>query len=211
MWERMSEKRNEGGFTLIELLIVIIILAILAAIVVFAVGSTGQNAKTAACNSDAKTFETALETYKAEVGFYPGDPNLTTNTGGPAIPNQGQTWGSAIAMTRAATLSPMTTMPNPPAPGNGVYGLLGDNGTEANGALNTASDPGGSWIAPNGSTIGPFLRTLPQSTHYQIWTDGQGGVFVFPPPSTYTVNPSTSFTSANNFDITPGICQTAPV
>ena len=58
MWDRMREKRNEGGFTLIELLIVIIILAILAAIVVFAVGTTGPNAMTAACNADAKTFET---------------------------------------------------------------------------------------------------------------------------------------------------------
>ena len=58
MWDRMIEKRNEGGFTLIELLIVIIILAILAAIVVFAVGTTGANAKAAACSPDAKSFET---------------------------------------------------------------------------------------------------------------------------------------------------------
>ncbi|MHB8681603.1 MAG: prepilin-type N-terminal cleavage/methylation domain-containing protein [Acidimicrobiales bacterium] len=71
--ERTLEKRDEGGFTLIELLIVIIILAILAAIVVFAVGTTGANSKYAACSSDAKTYETAMEAYKAQSpgGTYP--------------------------------------------------------------------------------------------------------------------------------------------
>jgi general secretion pathway protein G len=82
----MMNKRNEGGFTLIELLIVIIILAILAAIVVFAVGTTGANAAAASCESDAKTVETALETYKAELNAYPTADNwgaLTGTTAGP--------------------------------------------------------------------------------------------------------------------------------
>jgi general secretion pathway protein G len=79
--KRMIRKRNEGGFTLIELLIVIIILAILAAIVVFAVGTTGKNASAASCQSDAKTVETALETYKAELGTYPANyAALTSST-----------------------------------------------------------------------------------------------------------------------------------
>jgi prepilin-type N-terminal cleavage/methylation domain-containing protein len=69
---RLQQKRNEEeGFTLIELLIVIVILAILAAIVVFAVGTTTTNAKVSACNSDAKSVETAVEAYKAQVGSYP--------------------------------------------------------------------------------------------------------------------------------------------
>lgn len=116
--ERTLEKRDEGGFTLIELLIVIIILAILAAIVVFAVGTTGSNAKYSACNSDAKTFETALESYKAQVGTYPA---------------------------------------------SGVGGVL------------TSSTSIG------GSTAGPFMRQLPSTSHYQIVTDGSGGVYVLPP------------------------------
>lgn len=81
--QRMMKKRSEGGFTLIELLIVIIILAILAAIVVFAVGTTGQNAAAASCESDAKTVETALETYKAELNAYPAADawgSLTSST-----------------------------------------------------------------------------------------------------------------------------------
>jgi general secretion pathway protein G len=83
-------KRREEGFTLIELLIVIIILAILAAIVVFAVGTTSTNAKKAACDSDAKSVETAVEAYKAQTGNFPaagttGESALTA-TGGTAGP-----------------------------------------------------------------------------------------------------------------------------
>ncbi len=81
--ERLRQRREEGregGFTLIELLIVIVILAILAAIVVFAVQNlTGQSAK-AACQSDYKTAEVALETYKAQVGSYPATLSLLNGT-----------------------------------------------------------------------------------------------------------------------------------
>lgn len=80
MFEKMKEKRAEGGFTLIELLIVIIILAILAAIVVFAVGTTSKNAQTAACQSDAKSLETAMEAYHALVGDYPAPGDATVNS-----------------------------------------------------------------------------------------------------------------------------------
>jgi general secretion pathway protein G len=79
--QRMVAKRDQGGFTLIELLIVIIILAILAAIVVFAVGSTNTNAIASSCNADAKSVETALEAYKAQIGSYP--TNLSALTAGP--------------------------------------------------------------------------------------------------------------------------------
>jgi prepilin-type N-terminal cleavage/methylation domain-containing protein len=145
MWDRMTEKRNEGGFTLIELLIVIIILAILAAIVVFAVGTTGSNAKTSACAADAKTFETALESYKAEVGAYPG---LGDGTAAPT--------GSS-----------------------GEFGLYGNPAS----AL-----PNNEWKLPSGQVIGPFMRSKPGTTHYQVVTDGNGAVYVFPPITTPTAS-----------------------
>jgi len=77
---RREELENEGGFTLIELLIVIVILGILAAIVVFAVQNlTGQSA-TAACQAEYKTVETALESYKAQLGQYPSSFDALTTT-----------------------------------------------------------------------------------------------------------------------------------
>ncbi len=113
--QRMINKRNEGGFTLIELLIVIIILAILAAIVVFAVGTTGQNAAAASCESDAKTVEVALETYKAEMNAYPAADtwtaltstslNAASSTVGPFLRSQPSTAHYAINFNASGQVS----------------------------------------------------------------------------------------------------------
>jgi hypothetical protein len=45
------------------------------------VGTTGQNAAAASCESDAKTVETALETYKAELNSYPLASNASPTSG----------------------------------------------------------------------------------------------------------------------------------
>ena len=68
---RRLEASRQGGFTLIELLIVIVILGILAAIVVFAVGGITDKGNKAACKSDLKSVETAVEAYKAQNSSYP--------------------------------------------------------------------------------------------------------------------------------------------
>jgi len=68
---RHASPGDEPGFTLIELLIVILVLGILAAIVIFALaGVTAQSAK-AACNTDAKSIQTAVSAYNGSVGGYP--------------------------------------------------------------------------------------------------------------------------------------------
>jgi prepilin-type N-terminal cleavage/methylation domain-containing protein len=74
-------RRDERGFTLIELLIVIVILGILAGIVLFAVGGVTDRGNVAACKSDRKTIEVAVEAYRAKNGVYPPNlaPSLTTD------------------------------------------------------------------------------------------------------------------------------------
>jgi general secretion pathway protein G len=66
MLERIREaRRNESGFTLVELLMVIVILGILAGIVVFAVNGINDRGDVAACKSDVKNVEVAVEAYYA--------------------------------------------------------------------------------------------------------------------------------------------------
>ena len=80
--ELVRQRSEEGfdGFTLIELLIVIVVLGILAATVIFALGGvTGQSAQ-AACNSDAKTSEVAVQAYIASPDNQPNaQPNTMAN------------------------------------------------------------------------------------------------------------------------------------
>lgn len=66
-----AARENEGGFTLIELLIVIVILGVLTGIVVIGVGAFSDRGEAAACKSDRKIVEVALEAYRAKTGGYP--------------------------------------------------------------------------------------------------------------------------------------------
>lgn len=68
---RAARKNNESGFTLIELLIVIIILGVLAGIVVFSVSFIKTRGENAACKTDKKNVEAAVEAYYSQFGEYP--------------------------------------------------------------------------------------------------------------------------------------------
>ncbi|MCK4391141.1 MAG: type II secretion system major pseudopilin GspG [Desulfobacterales bacterium] len=66
-----KDERKEQGFTLIELLIVMVILGLLAALVgprMF--GKVGKSRQKAA-KAQISLFETALDTYRLDVGKYP--------------------------------------------------------------------------------------------------------------------------------------------
>jgi prepilin-type N-terminal cleavage/methylation domain-containing protein len=92
--ELQRRRAEEGfdGFTLIELLIVIVVIAILAATVIFALGGIQGSSAKAACNSDAKSVETAVAAYHAYPqgsGGWPASVAALTQTanGGPFLQN----------------------------------------------------------------------------------------------------------------------------
>ena len=67
----MNNKKKERGFTLIELLIVMIILGLLAALVAPRMfGKVGKSQQKAA-KSQISLFETAIDTYRLDVGRFP--------------------------------------------------------------------------------------------------------------------------------------------
>ena len=81
-----------------------------------------------------------------------------------------------------------------------------------------------STITVGGTTYGPFMRSLPSTNNYRIETDGNGGVFVYPPASTGVTIPGVttmdsptfyagtalgipSDTQVMNFETNPNICS----
>ena len=93
---RLKRSAYDTGFTLIEVLIVIVVLGILAATVIFALGTATNQSAQAACNSDAKSVEIAVQAFHnnsqntAAAGQYPAsqaeltDPS-SSNYGGPYL------------------------------------------------------------------------------------------------------------------------------
>jgi prepilin-type N-terminal cleavage/methylation domain-containing protein len=100
----MNNKQDKG-FTLVELLIVIVILGILATVTVFAVRGITDRGQENACNVEARTIETAAESFYAEnpgqiptmadlnAGYLTEDPSArwtldggTATTGARAVP-----------------------------------------------------------------------------------------------------------------------------
>jgi len=71
------------AFTLIELLVVIAIIGILAALVLSGTAYASKRAKIDRIRTELRELETAIENYKAKLGFYPPD-----NSNSPSDPAQ---------------------------------------------------------------------------------------------------------------------------
>jgi len=68
---RPERKYGNGGFTLVELLLVLVILATLAAIVVPKFAGRSEQARVTAAKSQIANFETSLEAFEVDNGYYP--------------------------------------------------------------------------------------------------------------------------------------------
>ena len=65
-------KQNQKGFTLIEIMVVVIILGLLAGLVLPKILGREEEARTSSAKVQIRAFESALDGFKLDNGFYPG-------------------------------------------------------------------------------------------------------------------------------------------
>lgn len=93
--------KKPSGFTLIELMIVLVILGLLASLVAPQMFSKVSSTKIKTAKAQMQMFQTALDTYRLDVGDYPNNlqelvNSNQTNWDGPYIPKAipNDPWGN---------------------------------------------------------------------------------------------------------------------
>ncbi len=74
------QKSSSKGFTLIELLVVITIIGILAGLILSAAGYIQKKGARSRAEAEIAALSAALESYKADMGDYPGGTNVAPAT-----------------------------------------------------------------------------------------------------------------------------------
>lgn len=84
---------KQQGFTLIELMVVLVILGVLFGLVVPNVTGRGDEARVTAAQTDIRTLENALETYRLHTSRYPStDEGLDALVNQPGGSSQSDNW-----------------------------------------------------------------------------------------------------------------------
>jgi prepilin-type N-terminal cleavage/methylation domain-containing protein len=116
-------RRRRAAFTLVELLVVISIMAVLAALVFPVVGAVRKAYTFKRAQAELSQVQTAIEAYKAKLGFYPPD-----NPGHPAL-NQLYFELEGTVLTTSPRRMYSTLDGSSQIPGGGVPALFGPNVT----------------------------------------------------------------------------------
>jgi general secretion pathway protein G len=208
---RRHKTSAAAGFTLIELLIVIVVLGVLAGTVIFALDGVNSSAAVASCNSDAKSVETAVAAYEAQVGTAPPDigalaPTYLHTVPSSSNPNYLITLSSGAVMVQA----PPSVTPAVPYDGNsGACSGAGGGGEDQVAIGSTTTTVGNNAIqspSTTSTTAAPTTTTttVPPTTTTTTTTPVSNGVTAVPSTQTYngyggqdilTVSNSKSITS----------------
>lgn len=154
-------RRDESGFTLIELLIVIAVLGVLAAVVVFSLGGVSAKAAVAACQSDAKTTETAVSAYEAQSdGVAPASLEALTEGADPYLQSVPSSPYYAISLINGAV---MVAAPPSATPVN-ANATDACTGAGASGSVNTVPPTSTTSTSTTTTTTMPPTTTTSTTT-----------------------------------------------
>jgi prepilin-type N-terminal cleavage/methylation domain-containing protein len=118
-------RRGEGGFTLIELLVVIAVLAVLAFIVIFNVTGVANRGNAAACATDVKSVQTAIDSYlndNTTVASFPTGAVPWANIVPAYLHTAPNVTGAPGATGNECTATPMTLVNNGVGLGDNIVG-----------------------------------------------------------------------------------------